>query len=182
MQVTITARHMEMTDALRNYVETKLEKLDKYLENIIEVHVTLEVQKYRHIAEVMIRANGFIINGEDETGDMYSSIDNVIDKIERQLVKHKGRVVGRKQRSYHRERSSEILEAEELLWEPEEGEAERRVIHTERFVAKPMSVEEAVMQMDLLKRDFMVFRNAQNEQVNVLYKRRDGNFGLIQPT
>jgi len=175
---------MEMTDALRSYVQSKLDKLNKYLENIIEVHVTLQVEKYRHIAEVNIRANGFIMNGEEETGDMYSSIDKVMDKIERQLVKHKGRVVGRKQRSAPRAPMPIPPDAagEELLWEPSpEAEEPRRIIRTERSPAKPMSVEEAILQIDLMKQDFLVFRNSQDEQVNVLYRRRDGNLGLIQP-
>ncbi|MBN2055356.1 ribosome-associated translation inhibitor RaiA [bacterium] len=189
MQVTITARHMQMTDALREYAEQKVRRITKYLDSIIDAKVILSVEKYRHIAEVTIRANGIKINGEEQTEDMYSSIDKVMDKIERQLRKHKGRV-GSRQRGERKRTAGEEFEAPDLFMEdggmpdetaPPADEVAIRIFKEEDFSLKPMSSEEAAMQMDLSGDHFLLFRNSSNESINLIFRRTDGNFGLIEP-
>ncbi len=174
MQITITGRRMEMTDALKEYVQKKIHKLDKYLENILEIRVTLSVEKYRHIAEISVHGQGLVLNAEEWTGDMYSSIDKVMDTLERQIRKHKGRIVSKKQKQNSRANNTAPM--------PETVKPELpKVIRSEKFAAKPMSLEEAVMQMNMGNEAFLAFRNSANEEVNVLYRRKDGNFGLIEP-
>jgi putative sigma-54 modulation protein len=135
------------------------------------------VEKFRHIADVTIMFNGYKINGQEETGDLYSAIDMVMDKIERQVKKYRGKL--RKRKSPSKEPSLEytmnVIAAES---DDEEG---MRVIETQSEFAKPMDVNEAVMQLDLIDHDFLVFTNSETQQINVIYRRKDGHYGLIQP-
>jgi len=179
MQVIITGRHMEVTNALREYVTTKIEKLGKYL-NILEAHVILSVEKYRHTAEVTIQAKRTKIHGQEETGDMYQAIDTVIDKIEKQIKKRKEKITSRRPKSVGEAGSPALGSVEPevsggLLPPP-------RVIRAEKFAVKPMSLDEASLQMELSQDGFLVFLNQETDQINVLYKRDDGNYGLIEPT
>lgn len=191
MQVTITARRMDLTDALREYAEQKVRRITKYLDNIIEAQVILTVEKYRHIAEVTIQANGIKINGEEETDDMYSAIDKVMDKIERQLRKHKGRVGNRKQRTptktlgkseelYNQELfPPETIDADDIIAE-QVNDIASRIFPINSFALKPMSPEEAAMQLEIKDDQFILFRNSSSEQINLIYRRKDGNFGLLE--
>ncbi len=172
MNVKINGRHLEITPALRDYAESKVKKFDKYLSNITEAIVTLSVEKYRHKAEIQLRVNGVIIQAESVTGEIYSSIDEVIDKLDRQIKKYKGKLTS------HRK---ENRTAPQPAKAPEETEPEIRIIKRKRFAMKPMTVEEAAMQMELLDKDFFVFTNAETNQINVIYRRKDGDFGLIEP-
>lgn len=175
MQITIAARNLELTPALRRYTERKLKKLEKYLDSITSAHVILSIEKYRHIVEVTLRARDITIRGEEATEDLYSSVDLVMDKLERQLRRYKERISdhqGRGQRTASSARRS--VEAPSLKEEP-------RVVKVKRFPVKPLSLEEAIIHMDLLGHNFFVFRNVENEEVNVLYRRKDGNLGLIEP-
>lgn len=178
MQVSVTFKHLEPTDALRTYAEEKLQKIKKYVDNPIEASVVLTVEKFRHIAEVNMMIDGIAISGTEATEDMYSSIDNVMDKIERQLRRHKERIKRRKPRGNE---SSAALEETVYSAESFEEESEPSVIKMENYFAKPMSVDEAVMQLDLLNREFFVFTNASSDRVSVVYRRNDGNYGLIEP-
>lgn len=180
MQVTVTGRNIEMTEALKKYAEEKVQKVKKYLHTSIDAHIILAVEKFRQKAEVTINANGVKIHGEEETEDMYSSIDKVMDKIERQVRKHKERIWALKSKQHERDVNIKMnVIAKESL--EESADSLHRIIKTQNFPYKPMSVEEAAMQMDLLGYEFLVFRNSTNEKVNVIYKRKDGNFGLIEP-
>lgn len=172
MKFMITGKNIALTDALKSTVEKKLGKLEKYFNPEVEIHATLSVQKNRQIIEVTIPFNGILLRGEESTTDMYSSIDNVVDKLEKQILRHKTRLEKRTHDGSLRlmEVPSEIVEEEEP-----------QVVKTKRFAVKPMDVDEAVLQMDLLGHDFFVFRNAESNEVNVVYKRRDGNYGLIEP-
>ena len=174
MNITVNGRHMEITDALKSYATDKVAKLEKYLPSGAEAVVTLGVEKFRHKAEVLIKVNGILIQAHEETEAMYTSIDNVIDKIGRQVKKYKEKLKG------HKGRGEEKAAAASA---PREAESERipEIIKTKRFDMKPMTPEEAVMQMELLDKDFFVFSNASTGNVNVIYKRRDGNVGLIEP-
>ncbi len=173
MQLSVKGRNLEVTDALRQYAEEKLGRLTKYLEQIVSASVVLSVEKHRHLAEVTLRVRDLTIRAEESTGDLYSSIDLVAEKLERQILRYKERIVGHGTRGSGREarESAEAVRAEEGP----------RVVKTKRFAVKPTGLAEAIMQMDLLGHSFYVFRNARTEEVNVLYRRRDGNYGLIEP-
>jgi putative sigma-54 modulation protein len=177
MQVTVTFRHLEPSDALKQYVEERTNRLTKYVDRPMDGQVTLTVQKFRHIADVVLNADGIRIAGQEAHDDMYAAIDLVMDKIERQVKKYKERI-----------RKHKPAQGKEIRWRREiyeqesfEDEREPFVIRTDNYFVKPMSVEEAAMQMDLTNQEFLVFNNASTQSVNVIYRRRDGNFGLIVP-
>jgi putative sigma-54 modulation protein len=173
MQLSVKGRNLEITDALRQYAEEKLGRLRKYFEHIVTAAVVLSVEKHRHIAEVTLRVRELTIRAEESTPDLYSSIDLVAEKLERQILRYKERIVGHAPRPAAREaRETEAAGA---------AEEEPRVVKTKRFAMKPAEVDEAILQMDLLGHSFYVFRNARTDEVNVLYRRRDGNYGLIEP-
>jgi putative sigma-54 modulation protein len=179
MQVTTTFRHMEQSEAIKAYAEEKLDRVKKYIDEPINVQVYLAVEKkIRHIVEIVISAKGISTKASEATNDMYASIDAVIDKIERQLKRYKEKIKAHRPASDERGRSisKKIYQAESI-----ETSTEPVVISTKIEVAKPMSIEEAVMQMDLLHKDFIVFSDAGSNEINVLYRRKDGNFGLIEP-
>ncbi len=179
MQITTTFRHMEPSDALKSYAEEKLDRVKKYIDEPVVAQVFLTVEKIRHMAEVTLTAKGITIKASEETNDMYAAVDAVVDKIERQMRRYKERIKAHKPSTDTRERQVQksIVAAESI-----EQSREPVVIKTKTFSIKPMSVDEAVMQMDLLHKDFLVFTNAVNEQINVIYRRKDGNYGLIEPT
>ncbi|MGX8796330.1 ribosome hibernation-promoting factor, HPF/YfiA family [Fusibacter sp. JL298sf-3] len=174
MKVTVTGRNLVITDAIREQVERKLEKFDKFFKSDVEAHATFSVQKGNHIVEVMIPLkNDTIFRAEARTDDMYSSIDEAIDKIARQMKKHKSKI----EKKFH---SSDSIRFENIPVEEIKSD-EATIVKTKRFGIKPMHPEEAVLQMDLLGHDFFVFLNGETEEVNVVYKRKDGDFGLIEP-
>jgi putative sigma-54 modulation protein len=169
MNIIINCRQMDSTRNLKDYAEEKIGKFKKYLGNISEATVTLSVEKYRHTAEVLLKVNGSFIQAESTTGEMYSSIDDVVEKLARQVRKYKEKNVSlRKNKS----KSESFPETEETI---------PTIIKNKSYNIKPMSVEEAAMQMDLLDKEFFVFTNASSGNINVLYNRNDGNFGLIEP-
>ncbi|MEW6260434.1 MAG: ribosome-associated translation inhibitor RaiA [Thermodesulfobacteriota bacterium] len=176
MQTSVTFKNLESSEHLTAYVSNKLNRFDKYLENPAEANVVLSVEKFRHIAEISIVGDRLNIYGKEETSDMYSAIDMVLDKIEKQIKKNKEKVKDRRSGAKGRPRA----EAPELFSAEEERRESGRVI-VEPIEYKPMDVDEALMQMDLNDEPFFVFTNARTDRVNVLYKRKDGNFGLIQP-
>ena len=171
MNIIVTGRHLEITPALKTYAEKKIKRFDRYLANIGEAIVTISVEKYRHKVEVLMKANGILIQAEGITGDVYSSIDEVTEKLGRQVKKYKEKLVSHRKA----EGKSGVLPTEYLP--PETG----RIIKNKRFELKPMSPDEASMQMELLDKDFYVFTNDSSGDINVIYRRRDGNFGLIEP-
>lgn len=173
MKVQVRGRNMEVTAALKDYVEKRLGKLDKYMENLGEAQVTMAVEKETHRIEVTIPINGMILRGEESTGDMYASIDQVVEKLEKQIEKYKGRIIRRFGKPTGDNRTHVLAD------DDNDGP---EVVRTKKFAFKPMAVEEAVLQMNLLGHSFFVFANAETEQVNVVYKRKDGNYGLIEPT
>lgn len=175
MKIIVSGKNMDVTNALRDVVERKMEKLDKYFHKDVEVHVTLSVEKNRQIIEVTIPFAGAIIRAEESNGDMYTSIDKVIDVLERQIRKHKTKL----QRRNH---NGKTIRFENIIpLEENKDDDEPRIVKTKRFAIKPMDTEEAVLQMELLGHNFFVFRNAETDDVNVVYKRKDGNYGLIEP-
>ncbi|SHE82222.1 SSU ribosomal protein S30P/sigma 54 modulation protein [Desulfofundulus australicus DSM 11792] len=172
MKVQVRGRNVEVTNALKEYVEKRLGKLERYLDLIEEAQVTLTVEKDSHRVEVTIPINGIILRGEETTGDMYASIDLVVEKLEKQIDRYKGKLYRRLGRQ-----NMEVKAGEEEARE-ENGPP---IVRTKKFAVKPMSVDEAVMQMNLLGHSFFVFTNADTEKVNVVYRRKDGRYGLIEP-
>ena len=175
MQVAYTGRNIEVTSAVRDFTEAHLRKIRKILGEAIHVHMTLTVQKHRQIAEIHLHSRSLDINGLEETSDMYASINAVLEKAERQALKHKGKKITRKRHAASRPSSNS---ASSKNRPPSQGP---RVIKSTSFAAKPMTVEEAVQEVNGGDGNFLVFRNAESEKVNVVYKRKDGNFGLIEP-
>ncbi len=169
MNIIITGRRMDLTQNLKDYAEEKIGKFKKYLNNITEATVTLSVEKYRHKAEVLLKVNGLLIQAESITGEMYSSIDEVVEKLERQVKKYKEKFVSHRK---NKGKTMTVSASEETI---------PAIIKRKAFDMKPMSVEDAAMQMDLLDKNFFVFTNASSGNINVLYKRKDRNFGLIEP-
>lgn len=175
MQVTVTFRHMDSSDPLKKYLEEKTERLEKYLVEPIEVHWVLSVEKIRHIADAtIVAANGVTIKGQEATEEMYSAVDKVLDKLEKQVRKHKEKVKNYK--FGEGESSSVKYGASEV----EAPRSTSRIVKTEDVFAKPMSIEEARMQMEVIDRDFLVFTDSTTSKINVLYRRADGDFGLIE--
>ncbi|KPU44755.1 putative sigma-54 modulation protein [Oxobacter pfennigii] len=175
MKIIVSGKNIDVTDALKDTVIKKISKLDKYFNPEVEAQATLSVQKNRHIIEVTIPFDGSILRGEEATDDMYTSIDKVLDKLEKQIAKHKTRME-RKLKT-----SSIRLAGTETDLNDDEDSLTPVIVKTKRFAIKPMPVDEAVMQMDLLGHSFYVFLNGETEEVNVVYKRNDGKYGLIEP-
>ena len=177
MQIKLSFRNIEPSDPLKLYVEDKLARVKKYLEEPIEAHVVLRVEKFRHIAEVSIDASGFRLNGAEETDDMYSSIDLLVDSIETQAARKGKEKVSRRRSGAGPKESVGLLEP---AGQTTEDRQEPRVIRAEQVYAKPMHLDEAVVELNLSNGEFMVFTNRSTNRVNVLYKRKDGNIGLIE--
>ncbi|MDN5331213.1 MAG: putative sigma-54 modulation protein [Tepidanaerobacteraceae bacterium] len=177
MKVSVSGKNIEVTPALREYAEKKIGKLSRhfnYLNNDnLEAQVTFHVEKGRHIVEVTIPVNDIILRGEEETQDMYSSIDLVVEKLERQIEKFKTRLTKALRRESQKESGLTLDEQAE--------DEELKVVKVKRFAVKPMNVDEAVLQMNLLGHNFFVFTNAETDEINVVYRRKDGNYGLIVP-
>lgn len=173
MRITITGRNIDITDGLRLAVEDKLSKLEKYFTPDTDVFVTLSVEKERQKIEVTIPVKGNIIRSEQVSNDMYVSIDLVEEVIERQLKKYKNKLVSKQQNaaSFRKEFIEKEVSADDEI----------QIIRTKRFGMKPMYPEDACVQMELLGHNFFVFRNAETEEVNVVYKRKGNTYGLIEP-
>jgi putative sigma-54 modulation protein len=173
MRLTVTGKNITLTDALKDIVEKKLSKLDKYFVPEVDTRVTLSVQKNRQIIEVTIPFNGRIVRGEESTDDMYASIENVVEKIEKQILKNKTR--------FERKLHEGSLRLKDIPTYDYSDDDDYKIVKTKKFAIKPMDAEEAVLQMDLLGHNFFVYRNSDSNEVNVVYKRKDGNYGLIEP-
>lgn len=174
MRISITGKNLEISDYLSDLVNKKVGKLERYFPQDAEVFVTLAVEKNRHIVEVTIPYDGGIIRGEEITGDMYASIDNVLDKLEKQIIRHRTKL----EKCL---RSGALREMESDLGEDEAEEEGPSIVRVKRFAIKPMSEEEAMLQIEMIGHSFYVFLNADTNQMNVLYRRKDGNYGLIEP-
>jgi putative sigma-54 modulation protein len=181
MQTSVTFINLDPSETLKTYAREKLDRFDKYVENPAKANVVLTVEKFRHVADINISADGFVVNGHEETSDMYSAIDMALDKIEKQIIKNKKKFKKRRSTAA-RSKMSRYQEAEAALPEDVGRETLARVVRIKNIDYKPMDIDEAVLQMDLVKDSFLVFTNAQSEEVNVLYRLKDGNYGLIKPS
>ena len=174
MRFIITGRNLEVTEGLRNAVESKLGKLEKYFDKDVDINVTLSVEKDRQKIEVTIPVKGNIIRSEQTSSDMYVSIDLVEEVIERQLKKYKTKIIQSKQ-------AAASAFTQDYLDNDYEEEPEVKIVRSKRFGIKPMDPEEACVQMELLGHNFYVFSNAETGEVNVVYKRKGNTYGLIEP-
>ena len=175
MKFVIVGKNIEVTPGLRSAVEEKIGKLERYFNPETEAHVTLSVEKERQKIEVTIPVKGSIIRSEQVSNDMYVSIDLVEEIIERQLRKYKNKLIARHQEGGNFKH--EFYEGEEVA----DDENEIKIVRTKKFGFKPMYPEDACVQMELLGHDFYVFCNAETDEVNVVYRRKNGSFGLIEP-
>ncbi|NLW17998.1 MAG: ribosome-associated translation inhibitor RaiA [Firmicutes bacterium] len=174
MQIIVRGKNIQLTDALRDYATKKVERLGKFFDQPLEAQVMLTVEKDRHTVEVTAMIDGLILRGEESSPDMYASIDLVTDKLERQIDRYKTRIS-------RRLRTNEFKNGVAIPAESEDMDEGPRIVRSKRFAMKPMPVEEAVLQMNLLNHDFFVFINAETENFAVVYRRKDGNYGLIEP-
>ena len=173
MKFIISGKNIEVTDGLKTAIQDKLGKLERYFTPDTEVHVTLSVEKERQKIEVTIPVKGNIIRSEQVSSDMYVSIDLVEEVIERQLRKYKTKIINKQQEAGNFQKTF----IEDDFMEDEDG----KIIRTKRFGIKPMYPEDACVQMELLGHNFFVFRNAETDEVNVVYKRKGNTYGLIEP-
>jgi putative sigma-54 modulation protein len=179
MQVNITFRHLEPTEALKTHVRGRVEHVQKFIDRPTEAHAVLHVENLNHHAEITVKAGRYLLRGTARTPDMYASIDAATDKIEKQLKKHRDKV-----KDHKATHAREFVPVEirhdilDVLDHPDRPS--HRVVKSEQFQAKPMTVDEAVMQLDLLNAKFFVFQNAKDGAINVVFRRDDGNMGLIE--
>ena len=171
MNLVISGKNIDITEGLRSAVEDKIGKLERYFTDSTEVHVTLSTEKNRQKIEVTVPMKGSIIRAEETSTDMYVSIDLVEEVIERQLRKYKNKLIDKEQNAAHLNRA--------FIDEDAYEEEEIQIIRSKKFAMKPMDPEEACVQMELLGHNFFVFRNSETEEVNVVYKRKDGKYGII---
>jgi putative sigma-54 modulation protein len=178
MQVAVTFRHMKTHEGVKAYVKEKVEKLRKYIENPREVHVVLAVEKFRHIAEITVVGDGGIFNSQGRDNDLYAAIDQMVDKMERQVRERREKV--RQKRANASSPKSPLRLKGKAGEEKEEGDLSS-LVRRRRMVAKPMSLEEALSQLHLSKKDFLVFVNSDSEQMNVVYRSQDGGYEWVEP-
>jgi len=182
LPIKVTGRHVNVTEAMKDYAIKKVEGLHLDYPRIIDAQVILDVQKIRHIAEVILHcANHITIEATSESTDMYASVDQVMDKIAQQMRKYKTKIMRQ-----HRPRRGEVQHIEEQVLSIDENfeshaESEPNIMQTERYPVKPMFVDEAVLQLEMSARQFVVFQNAKTDKINVLYRRKESGFGLIEP-
>ncbi|HSM57315.1 MAG TPA: ribosome-associated translation inhibitor RaiA [Candidatus Sulfomarinibacteraceae bacterium] len=185
MEILIHSHNMDVSDRLQQYVEKKTMRLDRYMPNLTEVRVDLAEENTRsaverHVAQITIRDDrGTILRAEERSNDMFASVDIVVDKLYRQINRYRGKRRRNRRGGNNDAAAFEPLPVDEAILE-EEADA-REIVRRKRFPLHPMSVEEAVDQMELLGHDFFVFFNPDEQAVNVVYKRHDGNYGLLLP-
>jgi putative sigma-54 modulation protein len=181
MQVNITFRHLDPTEALKTHVKDRVAHVQRYIDRPSEAHAVLHVDKLDHLAEITVKAGRFLLRGTAKSQDMYASIDAAADRIERQLKKHKARLQDHHKTNGHGvewtpvEVRHDVLDVHEVP-----GKTSHKVVKSTQFQAKPMTVDEAILQLELLDASFYVFQNAKDRTVNVLFKRDDGAFGLLE--
>jgi len=178
MTVDITGRHIEITEPIRKFTTDRLDRLRPIIDDVMEAHFILTVEKHqRHIAEVNIKTRHEFHHGAEESTDMYTSIAAVLDKIEKQILRSKGKKVARKRRGEHLGVvAASAAEAETMI-----GQKLPRIIESHQVAAKPLSVDDAALEVDDAENGFLVFRNSETQRLNVVYKRKDGNIGWIEP-
>jgi putative sigma-54 modulation protein len=181
-EITFTSKNLRIPEPLKAHVHGRLGQLLRFLHRVHSVHLVHAQERAWHVVEITVHANGFLVRAEERAADVRSAVDEAIDKIAKQLRRYKERAVDRRLHAAGQPGSPALPTPTEPLSESATpDDAEVLIVRTKRFAMKPMSPDEAAMQMDLLGHDFFVFLNQQTQQVNVVYRRRDGQFGLIEP-
>ncbi len=176
MKITMSGKQIELTPALKARIEDRFSKLDRYFHKETEATVTLSVQREKQVVEATVYSGNLIMRVEEATDDMYVSIDNAVDILERQLRKHKTRIEKKLKKDVF-----DVAAVEQIPFaETVEEEKDFKIVRTKRFESKPMSPEEAILQMNLLGHQFYIFTNAETGESNVVYKRKNGDYGLIE--
>lgn len=173
MATIVRGKNLEVTPALKDYVLKQEKKVTKYFDNEVNVQAMLSVEKDRHIAEITVKVDGVVLRGVEANTDMYAAIDLVYDKLVRQIHKYKTKIA-------RRMKNDQIFKAD-LVKGTDEPEEKFEIARVKKFAARPMDVEEAILQMNLVGHDFFVFLNAETDAINVVYKRKHGKYGLIEP-
>jgi len=181
MQVNITFRHLDPTEALKSHVRGRVEHVQRFIDRPSEAHAVLHVENLAHHAEITVKAGRFLLRGTARSPDMYASIDAAADKIERQLKKHKERLYDHHKATHVVAQGKPLDVRHDVLDIVEHPERpSHRVVKSTSFEARPMTVDEAILQLDLLDTTFYVFQNAKDLAINIVYRREDGNCGLIE--
>ena len=179
MEVNITARRLELNDKLRAYIKDKITRFERFNSNIIDARVMLESEKFRTTAEIIIYVKNVRLTAKEESTDVYAAVDNALQNMKTQLVRYRGRIKKRRRQVMLGKLSRPImgLFAEKKPareWSP-------RIVKGDDFASKPMTARDAALELKLLDKEFIVFKNAHTNQVNVLYKRKNGEYGLVEP-
>ena len=180
MAVKIRGKNITVTPALKDYVEKKLVNIAKEVKTVGDITAVMRVEKDSHIVEITVPASGIVIRAQEDTNDMYASIDNCVDKIARQIHKYKTRLMRRKYNNFRDDYVAAASSKEEAREETVE-DGEFKVVRNKHYVLRPMGVQEAIMQMNLLSHDFFIFFNEESNSVAIVYKRKNGDYGLIAP-
>jgi len=187
MRMDIAGRQVEVTPALRRFTADKLKKLEKLLDGPLEAHVVLAIEKHRHLAEIKIKGRNALLSGQQETEDLYASIGAVVDKLERQALKHKEKLEARKRRG-RREAAAPAVAAPLVKKKatargagPSAAVPGPRIVRTPRYRLKPFSAEDAALELEASGDEILVYRDAETYRVNVVYRRANGSLGLIDP-
>ena len=184
LHVIVQGKHIAVTPALREYAEEKLGRITRYFDHVQEAQVVLSVERRRgnvgraQVVEVTVRGDGVLLRGEEASPDMYASIDLVVEKLKKQIERYRSKFIDRRRLEESRKKTRAMAQADRAL---RAGPREPQVVRVKRFAMKPMTPEDAALQMELLGHDFFAFRNASSLEVNVVYKRADGNYGVIEP-
>ena len=176
MQISIVGRHLKMTEPIKKYIDKRLIRLEKYDRKIVEARAIVSVEKFRHIVEITVLTKHFSVIGKGQSNDVYTSVDEALDRVEKQLKKHQERI-----KEHLGKRTMPMRVAVGVQVMEEETPKKSKVVRRKSFAAKPMSVEEAKAEIEVSKeKNFLVFRNSGTDKVNVLYRQADGNLGLIE--
>ena len=184
LHVIVQGKHIAVTPALREYAEEKLGRIARYFDHVQEAQVVLSVERRRgnvgraQVVEVTVRGDGVLLRGEEASPDMYASIDVVVEKLKKQIERYRSKFIDRRRLEESRKKTRAMAQADRAL---RAGPRELQIVRVKRFAMKPMTPEDAALQMELLGHDFFAFRNASSLEVNVVYKRADGNYGVIEP-
>ena len=181
MQVAVTFRHLASTEALKAHAIERVSRLKKYLDDPIEAHVVLSVERFLHKADVTFSAHGMFVRGEDSSEDMYVSVDRAVEKIERQIKRYRHKLIHHRPKEGNRMRVKfKVLESATRSESEHDSELPPTIVEVKEIEARPMMLDEAVMQMDLLGNDVLVFLNSKTDHVNVLYRKKNDKYGLIE--
>lgn len=183
MHVIVQGKHIAVTPALREYAQEKLGRVARFFDHVQEAQVVLSVERRGNlgkaqVVEVTVRGDGVVLRGEEASSDMYASIDLVVEKLKKQIERYRSKFIDRRRHEETRKKTAALARARRVL---RAGPRESQIVRVKRFAMKPMTAEDAALQMELLGHDFFAFRSASTLEVNVIYKRADGHYGVIEP-